>query len=141
LIRAKARAGASRMNRDLAYAGVQASMARLFHSVGYDAVPHEAEAGGVADLARLVGARFSELENASFAPRAEPPRPTVALTRIGGVQERVSALQREGARRVLEDSKVRIDEPGSAGVEVEVAVTPAPPAEGRTDARAAVRLV
>lgn len=141
LIRAKARAGASRMNRDLAYAGVQASMARLFHSVGYDAVPHEAEAGGVADLARLVGARFSELENASFAPRAEPPRPTVALTRIGGVPERVSALLREGARRVLEDSKVRIDEPGSAGVEVEVAVTLAPPAEGRIDARAAVRLV
>ncbi len=141
LIRAKARAGASRMNRDLAYAGVQASMARLFHSVGYDAVPREAEAGSVGDLARLMGARFSELESASFAPRADAPRPAVALSRISGVSDRISALLREGARRVLEVSKVSTAPPGSAEIEVEIAVEAAPPAEGRVDARAAVRLV
>ncbi|MGE0873403.1 MAG: TolC family protein [Burkholderiales bacterium] len=141
LIRAKARAGASRMNRDLAYAGVQASMARLFHSVGYDAVPRDAEAGNVADLARLMRARFSELESASFVPRAEPPRPAVALTRISGVPDRVSALLREGARRVLDISKVRAAQPGSAEVEVEITVKLALPVEGRVDAHAAVRLV
>ena len=41
LIRARARALASEMNRDLAYANVQAAVARLFNSVGYDALPPE----------------------------------------------------------------------------------------------------
>ena len=44
LVRARARALASHINRDLAYANVQASIARLYNSVGYDVVPRDDEA-------------------------------------------------------------------------------------------------
>jgi outer membrane protein TolC len=141
LIRAKARAAASRMNRDLSYAGVQASMARLYHSVGYDAVPVEAETQGVADLSNLVRARFTELENASFVQRAGPPRPSVALTPVGGADNRISQLVHEGATRVLDISKIRLAQPDIADLQVEILVTQEPPQEGRIGARAVVQVI
>lgn len=141
LIRAKARAAASRMNRDLSYATVQASMARLYHSVGYDAVPLEAEARGVADLANLMRVRFTELENASFVPRAAPERPTVALAAVTGVPERVAGLMREGATRVLDVSKIAVSQPDIAEIRAEIDVSLEPAKEGRVSATATIQLV
>src|SRR5438094_1127786 len=101
LIRARARAMASHINRDLAYANVQAGIARLFNSVGFDAVPREDEAKAVAELSDLVEMRFNELERASFSPRAAAIRPTAAVTEIAGATPRIAGLLRQGVDRVL----------------------------------------
>ena len=48
LIRSRARAMASHINRDLSFANLQASVARLYNSVGYDAVDVHRQAGAIA---------------------------------------------------------------------------------------------
>ena len=72
LIRARARALASRINRDLAYANVQASVARLYNSVGYDAVPRDDEAKSRRRADRARSRRASTIWRAP-ASRGEPP--------------------------------------------------------------------
>ena len=104
LIRARARALASRINRDLAYANVQASIARLYNSVGYDAVPRDDEAKGVGELTDLIDARFNEMENASFAKRSVAVKPTVAVGMVSGAQPRIGKLVKQGLGKALENA-------------------------------------
>jgi hypothetical protein len=141
LIRAKARALVSHLNRDLAYSVLQASIARLYHSVGYDAVPKEEEGKPMADLARLMQARFMELEAQNFAPARPPQSPAVAIGEIRGAPERGAALLREGAHRVLELSKLRLADPEAADVRLEFEVAVEDPKEGKRGARIDIRLV
>lgn len=134
LIRARARAMASHMNRDLAYANVQASMARLYNSIGYDAVPRSDEGRPLAELAELVGARFGELHRASFSPRPPPERPTVAVGDVTGLDGDPARQLRDGIRRVLELSKVPLVEPDNADLRLHFAVVVQPSTEGRRPA-------
>lgn len=130
LIRAKARAMASRMNRDLAYANVQSSVARLYNSVGYDAVPQIDEAKAMAELSRLVDARFAELERASFSPRVEPERAAVAIGEISGARDRAAGLVRAGATHILGLSKVRVVDAAAADIRLRLRVSLENPREG-----------
>ena len=141
LIRARARAMASRMNRDIAYAILQASAARLYHSVGYDAVPLEDERKEVAELARLVETRFAELERASFSRPPALKEIPVAVGEVKGVPARAAVLLREGAARVLGLSKVRMVETASADVRLDFDAALGGAVEGKRGARIAVRLV
>jgi outer membrane protein TolC len=104
LIRARARALASRINRDLAYANVQASVARLYNSVGYDAVPRDDEGKAVDELAQLIAARFGELESASFAKRSAAVKPSVAVGMVSGAQPRIGKLVQQGLAKALENA-------------------------------------
>jgi outer membrane protein TolC len=114
VVRARARAIASHINRDLAYAAVQGTMARLFNSVGYDAVPREDEELALAELTKLVQLRYGELERASFSPRAEDEKPVVALGKVSGLAPRAAELFGEGANRVLAEGNMKAV--GSAAV-------------------------
>jgi outer membrane protein TolC len=138
LIRARARALASSMNRDLAYANVQASVARLYNSVGYDAVPEADEGKAMAELSRLVDVRFTELEHASFSPRAEPERTAVAVGEISGTQDRVAGLVRTGAITILGLSKVRVVDAARADIRLNLKVSVTNPEDGRRSARVAI---
>jgi outer membrane protein TolC len=138
LIRAKARAMASRMNRDLAYANVQASVARLYNSVGYDAVPQADEAKAMAELSRLVDARFAELEHASFSPRVEPERAAVAISEISGAEDSAARLVRAGANQILGLSKVRVVDAAAADIRLRLRVSLDNPSGGRRTARISV---
>ena len=117
LIRARARALASRINRDLAYANLQASIARLYNSVGYDAVPRDDEAREVEELSGLIEARFNELEQTSFAKRAAFAKPSVTAGIVSGAQPRIRKLVQQGLGTALhtagfggtEDADVRLD--------------------------------
>jgi outer membrane protein TolC len=104
LIRARARALASRINRDLAYANVQASIARLYNSVGYDAVPRDDEGKAVDELSQLIEARFNELEHASFSKRSAAVKPTVAVGMVSGAQPRIARLVQQGLGKALENA-------------------------------------
>jgi hypothetical protein len=101
VVRARARAMASHINRDLAYANVQAVIARLYNSIGYDIVPREDEERPLAELANAVQVRYAEYERSSFSPRAELERPVVAIGEISGVRPRIAKLVGDGANRVL----------------------------------------
>jgi outer membrane protein TolC len=105
VVRARARAVASHINRDLAYANVQAVIARLYNSVGYDVVPREDEERPLAELSNAVQARYAEYERASFSPRVELEKPIVALGQISGVRPGIASLVGQGANRVLADGR------------------------------------
>jgi outer membrane protein TolC len=137
LIRARARAMASHINRDLAYANVQAGIARLFNSVGYDAVPREDEAKAVAELSELVELRFNEIERASFSPRAAALRPTAAVTEIAGATPRIAALLREGVERVLASTGMAAAG-RPADVQLQMQLFVGNPEDGRRAARVAI---
>ena len=122
LIRAKARAMISRINRDLSNANVEAAIARLYNSVGYDAVPKGAEQQGVAELTRTIEARFSELQSTSFTERSDPKTPSVAVDSVSGVDPGVAQLLRLGLERVLKLSNVVPEATGSGDFGVALSV-------------------
>ena len=138
LIRARARALASEMNRDLAYANVQAAVARLFNSVGYDAVPPEDEQKEVAELSKLVDLRYSELERASFSPRSSAPRPSVALADVTGASPRVASLVRQGVQRVFSSAEMLTTSSSAADVQLGLQLYLDQPRQGRRAARAVI---
>ena len=107
VVRARARAMASHINRDLAYANVQATVARLYNSIGYDVVPKEDEERELAELSNLVQVRYGEFERTSFGPRAELEKPVVAVGEISGVPAKVAKLVGEGANRVLAGGRMK----------------------------------
>jgi outer membrane protein TolC len=107
VVRARARAIASHINRDLAYANVQAVIARLYNSIGYDTVPRADEERELAELTSLVQMRYGEFERASFSPRAEAEKPVVAIGQVSGVRPRAALLVGEGAGRVLSANSMK----------------------------------
>src|SRR2546430_12667815 len=128
---------ASHINRDLAYANVQAGIARLFNSVGYDAVPQEDEAKAVPELSDLLELRFTELERASCSPRAAAVRPSAAVTEIAGAAPRTAALLREGVERVLASAgMVAAGRPADVQLQLHLFVDT--PTDGRRVARVAI---
>ncbi len=131
LIRSRARAMASHINRDLSFANLQASMARLFNSVGYDALPREDEGKPVAELARAVAARYDELERASFTTRAAAKRPALAAGQVGGADQRVGSLLREGVGRVLESADMKAGNADAADMRLDLQLSLGAPSEGR----------
>jgi hypothetical protein len=113
VVRARARAMASHINRDLAYANVQAVIARLYNSVGYDIVPRADEERELAELTSLVQVRYGDFDKASFGPRAEVDKPVVAVGEISGVPPRVARLVGEGASQVLTGGRMKTTEEGA----------------------------
>ena len=141
LIRAKARAMVSQMNRDLAYSLLQGSIARIYHSVGYDSVSSEEETRSVADLGRILQTRLADLESAHFKRHVDPAPTTVAIEVVKSASGNSAALLREGAQRVLELSKVRIVEGDTADVRLELDATLEKADEGKLPARIDIRIV
>jgi outer membrane protein TolC len=140
LIRARARAMASRLNRDLAYAILQASAARLYNSVGFDAVPREDEGKAVAELAQRVDTRFAELDRATFSRPPAPKGAPVAIGEIRGVPADAAAMLRAGAARVLELSKIDTADASSAELRLDFDAALQDAKEGGRGVRVAVRL-
>ena len=141
LIRSRARAMASHMNRDLAFANVQASVARLFNSVGYDAVPRDDEMKAVGDLTGLVEARYAQLERTSFTRRAAPARLALANGSVSGAEPRVARLLQEGIERVLDSANMKVSPTGAADVRLDLKLVLAPSSEGRKPAAVTVSAV
>ena len=137
LVRSRARAMASHINRDLAYANVQAGIARLFNSIGYDAIPQEDEAKAVAELSDLVEVRFSELERASFSPRAAVNRPSAAVGEVSGAAPRIAALLRKGVDRVLASAGMKAAG-RAADVQLQLRLLVDKPRDGQRAARVTI---
>ena len=139
LIRARARALASRINRDLGYANLQASVARLYNSVGYDAVPRDDETKAVAELARLIEVRFTELESASFSKRVVAAKPRLAVGAVSGAQPKIGKLVEQGLKRALDMAGFSAE--GEPEAQVDLRLMLDPPKEGVRSARVAISVV
>ena len=131
LIRSKARSMASHMNRDLAYANLQATVARLFNSVGYDAVPREDEGKALAELSGQVEERFAALERASFSPRAAPKKPVLVAGAVTGAAPKVAALLQEGVGRVLDSATMKAASESTADARLDLRLLVEAAKEGR----------
>ncbi len=131
LIRARARAMASHMNRDLSYANLQATVARLFNSVGYDAVPREDEATAIAELSGRVQARFVELERATFTERAAAKKLALVPGNVSGAEPRVAALLRQGIDRVLGSAGMKAADAAAADARLDLQLSVGLAGEGR----------
>ncbi len=141
LIRARARAMASQINRDLAYANVQASVARLFNSVGYDAVPRDDETKAIVELAGQVESRYETLERASFTQRAAAKKLVLAAGTVSGTEPKVAALLREGLNRVIDGAGMKAGETATADARLDINVVVEAAREGRQPARVTINAV
>src|SRR5258708_3780588 len=141
LIRARARAMASHMNRDLAYANLQATVARLFNSVGYDAVPREDESKAVAELTGQVEGRFAELERATFTERAIAKKVALAPGKIAGAEPRIAALLQDGIDRVLDSAGMKADAQGVADARLDIELVVGARVERRRPVSIVIRAV
>jgi outer membrane protein TolC len=141
LIRTRARAMASHINRDLSFANLQASIARLYNSVGYDAVPRDDELKTVGDLAGLVDARYGELERASFTSRAATQKPAIAAGDVTGAEPRITGLLKEGIAKVLESAEMNAKDPSAADVRLDARLVLEPPSDGRRVASVSITAV
>ena len=141
LIRTRARAMASRINRDLAYANLQASVARLFNSVGYDAVPREDETKAIAELSGRVEARYAELERAAFSQHAAAKKLSLIAGTVSGATPKVAALMREGIDRVLDGAGMKAGDTAAADARLDVQLVLDKAKEGRKPAQVTISAV
>jgi outer membrane protein TolC len=141
LIRARARAMASQINRDLAYANLQASVARLFNSVGYDAVPREDEAKAVAELAGQVESRYETLERASFTQRAAAKKLVLTAGAVSGAEPKVAALLREGLERVIDGAGMKAGAGATPDARLDINVVIEAARQGRQPAHITINAV
>ena len=141
LIRARARALASQINRDLAFANLQASVARLFNSVGFDAVPRDDEAKAIAELSGQVESRFEALERASFSQRAAAKKPMLAAGTVSGAAPKVAALLREGLDRVIDSAGMKAVDTGAADARLDLQLTVGAAQQGRKPAHVTINAV
>lgn len=141
LIRARARSMVSNINRDLSYANLEATIAQLYQSVGFDAVIDGQDKQSVADLTRDVEARFAEYQREVFSePRIAPPI-EVAMGPIAGVEPAAGALLLEGMNRVFDLSKVKMSDPAQAEFRIVLRAALQPPKSGSQAARLDMRVL
>ncbi len=140
LIRAKARALISRINRDLSKANVEAAIARLYNSVGYDAVPKGAEQHGIAELTRMIESRFSELQTVNFSERVAAKAPSVAIDSVLGLEPGVAQFLRLGLERILKLSNVTLEKEGEGDLGVSLSIDLGPEKSGGRTAVVKVRV-
>lgn len=129
LVRAKARALLSRIQRDFVHANVQASMARIYNSLGLDLLPRESATHDLTALAKGLQLRLAEWEKQNFADPTFPTLPPVTVAAVEGVPDEFSAPFRSAIQRILRLSRVpvTIDDGGKYTLRTSVKLEPAEP--------------
>lgn len=127
LVRAKARALLSRIQRDFVHANVQSSMARIYNSLGLDILPREVSSHDLAALAKGLQERLAQWENQNFADKASVTLPPVTVAAAEGVPKEFTTPFRNAMQRILRLSRipVTIDTGGKFTLQTSVNLQPA----------------
>lgn len=141
LIRAKARFLVSKINRDITYANLEASLGRIYNSVGLDALPSEVDSHEANALAEQMRTRITAWEDENFAPRPSPLDLPVMIGEIEGVPVAELKEYRAAIVRILELSKVRVVDAEEAKLKINSGVFLEAPRDGGRPARVRVALV
>jgi len=108
LVRAKARALLSRVQRDFVHANVQSSMARIYNSLGLDILPREVSSHDLTALAKGLQERLAQWENQNFADRMPVTLPPVTVAAAEGVPAEFGTPFRNAMQRILRLSRVPV---------------------------------
>lgn len=131
LIRAKARFLVSNINRDLVYANLEAALARIYNSIGLDALPEEVESHDTGHLARSFQARLDQWKQENFAPKSAALEVPVAIGSLEGVPQSALPGFRASMRRILELSNIAVvNSAAAAKLLINAAVTLEAPKSG-----------
>ena len=141
LIRAKSRAMASNINRDLSFANLQGVVGQLFQSMGLDVVDDAQLKNPIADLSKTVGSRLEEFRRSLFTERAAPAAIRVAMGPVSGIDPAAGALLSEGMDRIFKTAGVRLSDPSEASFRVAMRVVIQPPRSGNQAARLEFRVI
>ena len=141
LIRAKARYLVSKINRDITYANLEASLGRIYNSVGLDALPSEVDSHETSALADQMQARLSAWEDENFSPKAVALELPLMIGKIEGVPPAALKEFRAALLRILDLSKIRIAEAGEAKLTLNSGVILEAPRDGGRPARVRVALL
>lgn len=113
LVRAKARALLSRIQRDLVYASLQSAMAKIYDSVGLDLLPNEVASYDLPVLAKDLQQRMVAWEKKNFVVKVPGTLPPVTVAPVAGVPPKAERFFREAIQRILRQSRVPVMlEPG-----------------------------
>lgn len=108
LVRAKARALLSRIQRDFVHANVQSAMARIYNSLGLDVLPREMSSHDLVALAKGLQNRIGEWKKNNFADKSAKPLAPVTVAAAEGVPEEFAAPFRSAMQRILRLSRVPV---------------------------------
>ena len=126
LVRARARALVSTVQRDFVHANLEASIGRLYNSIGLDALPDSMASTDAGSLAQTLDRQIGRWRHANFAEAPLPSFGSFALDPIVGVPADSNALFRDSMLRILRLSKVALARDGNAKVHLQTEVKLAP---------------
>ncbi|HYD97108.1 MAG TPA: TolC family protein [Noviherbaspirillum sp.] len=141
VIRARARALVSRVQRDFVHANLQAAIGRLYNSVGLDSLPAEVDSHEPGALAAALHARISAWEKDNFAEKPLPKFGTFALAPVAGLPESAKDPFSAAMLRILRLSKVPVANDGKPELRLETSVELAPQQSSGRPSRVKLRLL
>ena len=141
LIRAKARYLVSKISRDITYANLEASLGRIYNSVGLDALPSAVDSHETSALAVQMQARLTAWEDENFSPKPASLDLPVMIGEIEGVPAADQKEFRAAIVRILELSKIHVAEGDAAKLKINSGVFLDAPRDGGRPARVRVALL
>jgi len=108
IIRARARKLLTQINRDLVFAGLQAAMGRIYHSVGLDSLQRAGANVDTTSIARELEARIGDFEKANFASPVLPPAKSVSIVAPQGMPQAGGEAFRAALQRALTLARIEV---------------------------------
>jgi len=120
-VRAKARLMMTRINRDLVYAGLQAAMGRIYHSVGLDSLPRTTASHETAAIGSELATHIADFEKSNFKTPVVPEMQSVAIALPQGIPGGGTDAFLSSVQRVLTAARIPLsNERAAARVETTV---------------------
>ncbi|HEY0845251.1 MAG TPA: TolC family protein [Noviherbaspirillum sp.] len=141
VIRARARALVSRIQRDFVHANLQAAMGRLYNSIGLDSLPQQVESHDAATLSKVLHDRIGKWESDTFAEKPLARFGTFALAPVAGIPTNAVESFEKAMLRILRLSKVPVATDGKPQMHLHTTVELAPAQSSGQPSRVKLRLV
>ncbi len=140
IIRAGARMLLTKINRDLVYAGLQAAMGRVYHSVGLDSLPGATSGDATATIASELATRIAAFERENFSASTVPEMRAVSITAPQGVPTAAQDAFRVALQRALTLARIPLSA-DKAAARVETSLEMGPSTDNSQAVKMKVRLV
>lgn len=140
LIRARARALISTVQRDLTYANLESVIGRLYNSIGLDSLPRESESHATSALAQELQKKIGEWQAQTFAPKQVPDMGALSLVPVTGIPREATEPFQAALQRVLRLSRISVESEGSARFRLVTAIVLDPPQDSGRPAIMSIRM-
>jgi outer membrane protein TolC len=141
VIRARARALTSRIQRDFVHANLQSAMGRLYNSIGLDSLPREMDGTDSASLVRALDERIQAWEKASFSDRLPQKLASFGVMPVAGITGADGDAFQKAMLRILRLSKIPLAAEGKPEYTLQATVELAPRQDSGRPSRIRLKLV